>query len=171
MNIIIEKYDFNKDFVFFQNPVKNIIMQDGNFTRIIYSNSLFVLNSIILTINLHIVHIEKYFNKYKYFFDCKNENTRREIEKMSLIEKQILDRMQFPGKTPAYRIYQQLSYGNIKFYTESLPYNEEQKIYIKLSGVWETENEYGISFKFIDSNRFNDNKFNDSHKYHYDRFL
>jgi hypothetical protein len=154
MNIIINKDDFNPDYVFFQNSVKNIIMQDGNFTRIIYSNSLFILNSIIVTIDLHITHYEKYFNKYKYFFDCTYENTRKELEKISLIEKQILDRIQFPNKKPIYRINQQISYGNIKFYTDTIQYNSEQKIYIKLSGIWETANEYGVSFKFIDSNQF-----------------
>jgi hypothetical protein len=171
MNIIIEKNDFNPQYVFFQNSVKNIIMHDSNFTRIIYSNSLFILNSIIVTIDLHITHYEKYFNKYKYFFDCQYENTRKEVDKISMIEKHILDRIQIPGKKPIYRINQQLSYGNIKFYTDSIQHNTDQKIYIKLSGIWETDNDYGISFKFIDSNRFNDNKFNDSHKYHYDRFL
>lgn len=154
MNIIINKDEFNPDYVFFQNSVKNIIMQDGNFTRIIYSNSLFILNSIIVTIDLHITHYEKYFNKYKYFFDCTYENTRKELEKISLIEKQILDRIQFPNKKPIYRINQQISYGNIKFYTDTIQYNSEQKIYIKLSGIWETANEYGVSFKFIDSNQF-----------------
>jgi hypothetical protein len=154
MNIIINKDDFNPDYVFFQNSVKNIIMQDGNFTRIIYSNSLFILNSIIVTIDLHITHYEKYFNKYKYFFDCTYENTRKELEKISLIEKQILDRIQFPNKKPIYRIHQQISYGNIKFYTDTIQYNSEQKIYIKLSGIWETATEYGVSFKFIDSNQF-----------------
>jgi hypothetical protein len=154
MNIIINKDDFNPDYVFFQNSVKNIIMQDGNFTRIIYSNSLFILNSIIVTIDLHITHYEKYFNKYKYFFDCTYENTRKELEKISLIEKQILDRIQFPNKKPIYRINQQISYGNIKFYTDTIQYNSDQKIYIKLSGIWETATEYGVSFKFIDSNQF-----------------
>jgi hypothetical protein len=129
MNIIINKDEFNPDYVFFQNSVKNIIMQDGNFTRIIYSNSLFILNSIIVTIDLHITHYEKYFNKYKYFFDCTYENTRKELEKISLIEKQILDRIQFPNKKPIYRINQQISYGNIKFYTDTIQYNSEQKIY------------------------------------------
>jgi len=171
MNIIIEKNNFNKDYVFFQNSVKNIVMEDGNFTRIIYSNTLFALNSIILTLQIHIIHIEKYFNKYKYVFDCHNENTKREIEKISEIERNILDRIQFQGKKPNYRISQQLSYGNIKFYTESLQFENAQNIYIKLSGVWETEHEYGISFKFIDSSRFIDNKFNDTNKYHYNRFL
>jgi hypothetical protein len=154
MNIIINKDEFNPDYVFFQNSVKNIIMQDGNFTRIIYSNSLFILNSIIVTIDLHITHYEKYFNKYKYFFDCTYENTRKELEKISLIEKQILDRIQFPNKKPIYRINQQISYGNIKFYTDTIQYNSDQKIYIKLSGIWETATEYGVSFKFIDSNQF-----------------
>jgi len=166
MNIIIEKNDFKSDYVFFQNSVKNIIIQEGNFTRIVYSNSLFILNSIIITIDLHITHFEKYFNKYKYFFDCQNEDTKRELEKISEIEKQILDRIPFPGKKPIYRISQQLSFGNIKFYTDSIQHNSDQKIYIKLSGVWESEYEYGISFKIIDSNRFND-----TNKYYYDRFL
>lgn len=161
MNIIIEKDDFNKDCIFFQNSVKNIIMQDSNFTRIIYSNSLFCLNSIIFVIKINILHIEKYFNKYKYNFDCKNENTKREIEKISIIEKNILDRISFPGKIPNYKINQQLSYGNIKFYTDELQNEEEKYIYIKLSGIWESENEYGISFKFFNSNQLNDNKNND----------
>ena len=166
MNIIIEKNDFKSDYVFFQNSVKNIIIHEGNFTRIVYSNSLFILNSIIITIDLHITHFEKYFNKYKYFFDCQNEDTKRELEKISEIEKQILDRIPFPGKKPIYRISQQLSFGNIKFYTDTIQHNSDQKIYIKLSGVWESEYEYGISFKIIDSNRFND-----TNKYYYDRFL
>jgi hypothetical protein len=161
MNIIIEKEDFNPDYVFFQNSVKNIIMQDGNFTRIIYSNELFILNSIIITINLHITHYEKYFNKYKYFFDCNYENTKRELDKISLIEKQILDKIHIQGKKPIYRINEQISYGNIKFYTDTIQHNSEHKIYIKLSGIWERGNEYGISFKFIDSNYFSNYITND----------
>jgi hypothetical protein len=158
MNIIIEKKDFNKDYVFFQNSVKNTVMQDSNFTRIIYSNVLFILNSIVFTLELNMIHYEQYFNKYKYFFNCCSEKNSREIEKISEIEKQILSRINFPGKNPSYKIKQQLSSGNIKFYTESIRNNLEQNIYIKLSGIWETEYEYGISFKFIDSSHFSNYK-------------
>jgi hypothetical protein len=154
MNIIIEKKDFNPDYVFFQNSVKNTVMQDSNFTRIIYSNVLFILNSIVFTLDLQMIHHEQYFNKYKYFFNCYSENNMRELEVISKIEKQILNRISFTGKTPAYKINQQLSSGNIKFFTDSTKNNLEQNIYIKLSGIWETEYEYGISFKFIDSNHF-----------------
>jgi hypothetical protein len=154
MNIIIEKKDFNHEYVFFQNSVKNTVMQDGNFTRIIYSNVLFILNSIVFTLDLQMIHYEQYFNKYKYFFNCYTEKNAREIEKMTEIEKQILNRISFTGKKPSYKIRQQLSSGNIKFYTDSIRNNLEQNIYIKLSGIWETEHEYGISFKFIDSSNF-----------------
>ena len=47
MNIVktIDQYDEN--YVFFCDPIKNNIMNNGNFIRILYSTSLFVLNGIL----------------------------------------------------------------------------------------------------------------------------
>ena len=46
MNIIKNIEQYNEDNVYFLEPIKNNIMNNGNFIRIIYSTSLFVLNGI-----------------------------------------------------------------------------------------------------------------------------
>jgi len=69
MNIVkkIDQYDDNN--IFFCEPIKNNIMNEGNFIRILYSNSYFVLNGIYLLITLTDIICEKYYNKYKCIFN------------------------------------------------------------------------------------------------------
>ena len=64
MNIVktLDQYDGNN--IFFCDPIKNNIMNNGNFIRIIYSTSLFVLNGIYININFNYTSIDKYYNKY-----------------------------------------------------------------------------------------------------------
>jgi uncharacterized protein YfaA (DUF2138 family) len=54
----IEQY--NEDFVYFYEPIKNNIMNEGQFIRIIYSTPLFVLNGIYIVVNITYSNIEKY---------------------------------------------------------------------------------------------------------------
>jgi hypothetical protein len=63
MNIVktIEQYDDNC--VYFCDPIKNNIMNDGYFIRIIYSTPLFMINGIYIVINIHNVIIERFYNK------------------------------------------------------------------------------------------------------------
>ena len=84
MNIVTDINTFDSNNVYFLDSVKNTIMSDSNFIRIIYSNDLFMLNGIFLKINLKITNSDKYYNKYKYTFDY-NIN-KSEIEKIILIE-------------------------------------------------------------------------------------
>jgi hypothetical protein len=64
MNIVKRIDQYHDDNVYFCDPIKNNVMNEGNFVRILYSNSLFVLNGISLLIPLHDINIEKYYNKY-----------------------------------------------------------------------------------------------------------
>lgn len=150
MNIIIDKNKFIKENVFFKTPVKNVIIEKGNFFRIIYSNAIFILNCIIFKLDLQIIHCEKYFNKYKYYFNCDCDNTKIVIDRLSYIEREILDRISIKDKSPVYRINQHLLYGNIKIQSEPSTYFTEQQVFLKISGIWETDTEYGLSFKFFD---------------------
>ena len=52
MNIAIGIDEFSIENVFFQDPVKNTVMEDSNFIRALYSTDLFVLNGIFLKITL-----------------------------------------------------------------------------------------------------------------------
>jgi hypothetical protein len=65
MNIVKNIDQYNEDNVYFLEPIKNNIMNNGNFIRIIYSTSLFILNGIYVNINLNCVSVDKYYNKYR----------------------------------------------------------------------------------------------------------
>ena len=46
MNLVLEQQTFEKNNIFFQDAVKNTVMNDSNFIRIIYSNKEIILNGI-----------------------------------------------------------------------------------------------------------------------------
>ena len=75
MNIVksLDQYDDNN--AFFCDPIKNNIMNDGVFIRILYSKSLFTLNGINLLVNLNDINIDKYFNKYKCQFNINSASS------------------------------------------------------------------------------------------------
>jgi len=72
MMIVKTIQQYNDDNVYFSESIKNNIINNGNFIRIIYSNELFSLNGIYLHIPLKSERIEPYFNKYRYTFDIKS---------------------------------------------------------------------------------------------------
>ena len=65
MNIVktIEQYDDNN--IYFCEAIKNNIMNEGSFIRILYSTNHFAMNGIYLYIYLNDISIEKFYNKYK----------------------------------------------------------------------------------------------------------
>jgi len=88
MNIVkrFDQYDENN--LFFCEPIKNNIMNDGNFIRILYSTPNFTLNGIYLLVNINDIACEKYYLKYKCTF---NVNTHKNIiDNLKLIEDDIL---------------------------------------------------------------------------------
>ena len=148
MNLTINIDEFDDNNIIFSEPVKNTVMDNSNFIRILYSNSLFTLSGVFIKIQLNLSNIEKYFNKFKCSFDVeKNKNI---INYLTLIESKILDKIIIKDKTPRRKIYEQLNSGNIKLFTDNIFNNLPKLFIIKISGIWETEYEYGITYKFID---------------------
>ena len=137
---------YNEDNVFFLEPIKNNIMNNGNFIRILYSNSLFILNGIYIYISINNSSVEKYYNKYKCSFDI--SQYKELIEKLRIMEEGIIKKINILGKIPQYKIYEQLKNGNIKVFSET-----SDKIgnlfLLKIAGIWETELEYGLTYKFL----------------------
>lgn len=146
MNIVKNIDQYNEDYVYFCEPIKNNIMNNGTFIRIIYSTSLFILNGIYINISINYTTVDKYFNKYKCSFDT---NQYRElIENIRIIEEGLIKKIGILGKIPQYKIYEQLKNGNIKVFSDT-----SEKIgnifLLKIAGMWETETEYGLTYKFI----------------------
>jgi hypothetical protein len=146
MNIVKNIDQYNEDNVYFLEPIKNNIMNNGNFIRIIYSTSLFVLNGIYININLNCGSVDRYYNKYKCSFDT--IQYKELIEKLRLIEEGLIKKISIVGKVPQFKIYEQLKNGNIKVFSDT-----SEKIgntfLLKIAGIWETETEYGLTYKFL----------------------
>ena len=145
MNIIITIDQYNEKCVYFCEPIKNNIMNDSNFIRIIYSTSLFVLNGIYISVNIGHISIEKYYNKFKCTFDSIQH--RDIIEKLRLMEEYLLKKVNITGKNPQHKIFEQLKNGNIKVFSDC-PEKINNVFLLKIAGIWETEHDYGLTYKF-----------------------
>jgi len=149
MNIVkkINQYDENN--VLFCEPIKNNVMVDGNFIRILYSTSCFTLNGIYLLIELHDITCEKYYMKYKCSF---NYSLHKDIiDNIKVIEEDILKKYEIKDKIAQFKIFEQLRNGNIKIFSEVTNKSVSHFI-LKISGIWETQYNYGLTYKFIKIN-------------------
>jgi hypothetical protein len=143
----IDQYDENN--IFFCDPIKNNIMSDGNFIRILYSNKYFILNGIYLLLSFNDINSEKYYNKYKCLFSIITHKDL--IDNIKKIEENILRKLEFYNKIPQYKIYEQIKNGNIKIFCDDIP-NSNCFFVLKISGVWETQYSYGLTYKFTKLN-------------------
>ena len=146
MNIVKTMEQYNDDCVYFCDPIKNNIMNDGNFIRILYSTPMFILNGIYISISINQLTIEKYFNKYKCSFDIGTHINI--IQRIKIIEENILYKINIKGKIPQYKIYEQIGNGNIKIFADNIDHISNQFL-LKIAGIWETEYNYGLTYKFI----------------------
>jgi len=149
MNIVknIEQYDENS--IFFCEPIKNNVMTEGNFIRIIYSTRNVSFNGVYLLITLNDITCEKYYSKYKCSF---NINTHKDIiNSIKNIEEDLLKKYHFFNKVPQYKIFEQLKNGNFKIFTD-VGNKTTSSFILKISGIWETQTNYGLTYKFIKVN-------------------
>jgi hypothetical protein len=144
MNLIQDIEQYNTDFIFFCEPCKNNIMDDGTFIRILYTMPTFTLNSIYLLFQVNSVECEKYYNKYKYTFPI-NQNW---IEKIKKIEEDIL-KLWKKDAIHQCKIYEQISQGTIKIFQPLYENETNSKVILKISGIWENNGNIGLTFKFI----------------------
>ena len=150
MNIVKNINQYDEHNIYFSEPIKNNVMIDGFFIRIMYSTNLFVLNGITLLIPLNDIYIEKYYNKYKCSF---NVNTHRElIENIKSIEEKLLKDVNIKNKIPQFKVADQLKNGNIKIFLENIEKITNNLFMLKISGILETATQYGITYKFLKIN-------------------
>lgn len=142
----MEKWD--NYFVLFGDKIKNKIIEKSDFCNLIYSTELGTFNNIIFTVTFKNVMIDTYFNKYKCMFSNANEEV---VEQLLSIESQILNKYN-RTKKKNYKLLQQLSTSSFKFLS-MVQYKKQQmkefSVCIKLSGIWENEEECGIIYKFV----------------------
>jgi hypothetical protein len=130
MNILLSLKHINNDFIFFGDPIKNSIIENGTFTRLIYSDHFMTLNGMYI------------------WFDSIELSQREMIEILIELEKTILFKIDVVHKNAQYKIREYLKHLTAK----SLDEFKLNKCILKISGIWETKIEYGITFKFLELN-------------------
>ena len=140
----IEQY--NLDYVCFSNAMKNNIMKNGNFIKILYFTPSFKLNGIYLKMNIINYLNENNIYRNNYIFNPFLHDEL--IKKIKHIEIEILSKLGINNKIPECDLYKKLISGNIKIMTDIIEEKFDNFI-IKISGIWENGNHYGLNYKFI----------------------
>ena len=149
MNIALNKNDFNINNVYFGEPIKNSIIENSNFIRIMYSNSLMTLNGIYIKIDFENINKMNDFSKQKIIFNTNDHDNHKLINYIKTIETNILEKFNIPLKKKNYKLNEQLIGGYIKHSTDIKCTNS---FILKISGIWESEKDYGLTFKFVEIN-------------------
>tara|TARA_B100001778_G_scaffold80472_1_gene65123 strand:+ start:255 stop:677 length:423 start_codon:yes stop_codon:yes gene_type:complete len=137
--IIYTKLDnYNKNFIYFGENIKNTVIINGKFIRIVYSDELCTLNGIYILVPFS--NLKK--NSQNSFSIDKNDPV---IAKICEMEKDILDKYR-SSKTKEYKLSEQLEKNTVKIFSSK---NNLQTIIIKISGLWESDTAYGLTYKFI----------------------
>lgn len=147
MNFIINEKIYDNNNIYIMDGVSNNVIENGYFHRLIYSNSHMTLNALIFKLNLQDISITKIFNKYKITYD--NKYNDEKMKRLQDIEILILNKFNLKNKVK-YSIAESINTDNIKLYSDK-QLNEiydNLNIYMKISGIWVNENEYGLTFKF-----------------------
>jgi hypothetical protein len=156
MNVILDISNFQLNNIIFLENKRNMIM-DGTFSKIIYSTQYFSLNSIYLTFPLEIQSLDKQMNKYIMKYNPYSIINAQLIQDLSKIEYRIIEyykQINHINKRTNCILNKQLLTGNLKMYKDfnlsKINKNPPEYI-IKISGIWENNNEIGITYKIIES--------------------
>lgn len=130
---------FASENVVLHEPVKNQIFNESTFMRIVYSNNIITTTGIHLKLDIKGASIDKRFNKTNIQFNIYNNADL--IAVVQHIERSLLSAIK--NKTPVYGLYNEFVSGRITVhdYTDI--------IVLKISGIWETETNCGVTYKFV----------------------
>lgn len=150
MNIVVTHNQFNNNNIYFSEPVQNTVMDNSKFIKLIYSNENIMLNGVFLLLNIKTINKETYFKKIKISYDINNNINREILTNIYKIEKNILLKYKC-SKNPRYILYDTLNTGVIKIFPniDNDIYNSNNSFILKISGIWEDDNEYGLTYKIL----------------------
>jgi len=168
MSFLISPCDFDSIHLHFGPTVKNND-SDGNFSRIIYSTKHISFNGLGIMVDLANVQHESHYKKTFMRFDPHAPENSTTMTRLQTIENEILDKYVIKESLRCvhHSLAEQLNVGCIKAYTNdgagagagnsddqadcSHGHGHASKIQVmlKICGVWETNGECGILYKFI----------------------
>lgn len=153
MYLTIPTNDFEINNVIISDKSKNNVIENSFFYRMYYSNDLVSMNGIYIKFNLYDLEIEEYYNKIKCNFSRYDDRNKFLIRQLTTIEHEILKNYIQLTQNPVYTIREQLMNYYIKlFHKENnrlIGKLSSVSVILKISGLWLTNKEHGLTFRFI----------------------
>ena len=165
MNLSIDLHNFSLVNVNFLDTKRNIIM-DGNFTKIVYSNQYFTMNSIYLDFPIEWQSIERMSNKKFIRFNPYSPKNLTLIQDIAKIEARVLEyfrtycninvkimnslsKQMYSGNMKIFQEYGHPSCSDDDGPKDEFADKDNIRFVIKLSGIWENYQEIGITYKLL----------------------
>ncbi len=153
MNITYDIDKYNNKNIYFLETKQNMLME-GKFTKLLFSDN--ILTTIGVFLNLHFINSNIFqINKKHILKFEKNDTNIKLINHLVNIEKSIIQyykHLNSCNKEPNYLLHNTLMNGSIKLYMKQNIQLSNVKYIIKISGVWENEDQVGITYKFLEIN-------------------
>lgn len=150
MNIIYNLGDI-KDLNLFFSDKKNNMLMEGSFTKLIHSDEFITTIGLYLHCPFKVQSKSLFINKC--FLKIKPSDNVDIIQKINTIESSIMSYYKTytqSNKAVTLLLSEKLDSGNIKYYSKHNNPHKNNKIVLKISGIWESEKECGVTFKFIE---------------------
>ena len=150
MNIVLNRNDFNIENINLLKTRTNTVIE-GDFTKFTYSNEYLTMNGIYLQLVLLNMVVQNECKFTAVTFQPYDKQNISSIQYTASIELEILDyynRVNHINKKRVTVLTKKLYSGNLRScLSNHLKINN--KITIKISGIWETTNEIGLAIKLI----------------------
>tara|TARA_Y100000389_G_C17310332_1_gene437645 strand:+ start:282 stop:746 length:465 start_codon:yes stop_codon:yes gene_type:complete len=151
MYLVLEPEQVKAQYILTHAPVRNTVMHDSDFIRLLYSDGVIALNGLHVRARLRALRVEQYFNKFRCTLDI--ARSAREVQTISSLEQMVLEQAGIRNKRAVKRITEQLQQGSFKLFSESARsrHRSGSPVFVlKMSGIWETAEEYGVTYKFME---------------------
>jgi len=146
MNIVLTLDKININNIYYQQPIYNTVMENGDFIKIIYSDENVMITGLHILLPTKPIIIDKYYNKFKLTYDLKHYNNDI-FKKIYNLENDILNKY-ISKKNKKKVLYDFINTNKIILFSNTELYDKNNLI-IKISGIWENETDYGITYKLL----------------------
>ena len=125
------------------NPIANKFSNYDKFYKILYNTNGMTMNSIYLLVDIDNTCVIEEHKKYKFVFNIDDIT----IEKIKRLEISLLEKAnQFLQKDIILNCHYNLL-NNKYIYSPNMITKKNKKIYIRISGIWESNNQIGLTTK------------------------
>jgi len=144
MLLTINIQDIDINYILYNKSTENNIIKNSEFVKILYSNDIYTLNSIIIDINFKYINVAYKYNKVYFTFDAsKNIDI---ISRLIDLENNLLNLLNESNLKPLYNLKNLFLLKNFLAVNYK---NNQNNVYLKISGIWKNTKNYGLIFKFI----------------------